>query len=91
MPRHPRPGQPQPKPHFAAVSDLIDSALTSPRAGLSGQAAIKRMAEDMRQAAYREGGITEADLYLLGWTEDQLTTHCAAARQLADAMSGLTV
>lgn len=91
MSRDPRPGQPLPKPAYAAVSDLIDTALTPPRAGLSGQAAVKRMAEDMRQAGDREGGITEADLYLLGWTQDQLTIHCAAARALAQAMSGLTV
>lgn len=90
MRRYPRPSaQRAPKP-YTAVSNLIDSALTPARASLSTSTAVKRMAEDMRQASQREGGITRDDLELLGWTAAQIDAHGAAARELAQSLSGLT-
>ncbi|MCG6203667.1 hypothetical protein LPW26_03375 [Rhodopseudomonas sp. HC1] len=90
MRRFPRPGVRRPAPPYAAVSKLIDSALTPARASLASSAAVKRMAEDMRQASQREGGITRDDLALLGWTSTQIDAHAAAARELAQSLAGLT-
>jgi len=91
MRRYPRPGQPLPKPAPAPVSPLIDSALTPPRASLAGAAAVRRLAEDMRQAGSREGGVTEADLWLLGWSPEQIAEHVAPAREMAQRLSGASV
>ncbi|WP_420133977.1 hypothetical protein [Rhodopseudomonas sp.] len=90
MRRYPRRGARRPAPTFAVVSDLIDTALPPARAGLKGPAAVKRLADDMRQASQREGGITRDELELLGWTSEQLDTHAAAARQHAQALSVVT-
>jgi hypothetical protein len=90
MPRYPRPGARRPQPPYAAVSGLIDTALTPARAGLSPSRAVRRMAEDMRQAGQREGGLTRDDLALLGWTAEQIDKHGTAARELAQSLSGLT-
>ncbi len=90
MRRYPRPGASRPAKPYAAVSELIDTALTPARAGLKGPAAVERLAEDMRQASQREGGITRDELELLGWTPDQLDTHGAEARQRAQSLSVLT-
>ncbi|WP_438278121.1 hypothetical protein [Nitrobacter sp.] len=72
------------------IPAFIDSALTRPRAGLSGEAATRVMAEDMRQAAQREGGLSRDDMLLLGWTAAQIETLVPAARERAQALAGLT-
>ncbi|MFC0243645.1 hypothetical protein [Rhodopseudomonas telluris] len=90
MRRPPRPGASRPSQPYAAVSELIDSALAPARAGLKGPAAIKRLADDMRQASQREGGITRDELELLGWTGAQLDAHAAEARERAQSLSVLT-
>ena len=74
-----------------SIPPFIDSALVSPRAGLSGSAATRQLAEDMRQAGHREGGLSTADAELLGWTTTQLAAHTAAARTLAQQLSGLSL
>jgi hypothetical protein len=75
----------------AAVSALIDSALVKPRAGLTGGAATDRLADDMRQASQREGGISRDELEALGWTHAQLETLGSAARVKAQRLAGATV
>lgn len=79
-----------PAPYFT-VPDFIDSALVSPRAALAPTAAVKRMADDMRQADYREGGITEDDLARLGWTSGQIKTLGADARAMAQMLAGASL
>ncbi|WP_223967798.1 MULTISPECIES: hypothetical protein [unclassified Bradyrhizobium] len=46
------------------------------------------MADDMRAASYREGGITEDDLERLGFTRSQIKAHAADARALAHQLAG---
>lgn len=70
-----------PQPH---VPSYIKSSLVRPRAALSALEAIEQMASDMREAAYREGGLTREGLELLGYSSAQIDTHAAAARQLAN-------
>lgn len=77
-------------PANAIVPSFIDSALIKPRASLQGQTATRQMADDMRQAGHREGGVTRDDLSRMGWTPLQIDTHAAAANIQAQAMSGLT-
>jgi len=55
------------------------------RAALRGEAAIARMADDLRTFAANLGTVTEADLELMGWTPNQLATHGAVARRRAYA------
>lgn len=73
------------------IPAFIDSALVPPRATLSGNTATRCMAEDMRQASQREGGLSRDDLLLLGWTSTQIDTIVPAARRRAQALIGLTV
>ena len=73
------------------VSALIDSSLTKPRSSLMGPAAERQMADDMRQAAHREGGITDRDLELLGWTPGQVKELAGAANIRAQRLAGMTV
>jgi hypothetical protein len=72
-----------------AIPSFIDSSLVRPRASLSGAAITRQMASDMREAALREGGITRDDLEVLGWTSAQIDKYVAAAREQAQALSGL--
>lgn len=72
------------------VSALIDSSLTKPRSSLIGPAAERQMADDMRQAAHREGGITDRDLELLGWTTGQVKELAGAANIRAQRLAGMT-
>ena len=74
----------------ATVSALIDSSLTKPRASLTGEAATAQMAEDMRHAGQREGGITDRDLELLGWTAGQVKELAGAANIRAQRLAGMT-
>ena len=73
------------------VSSLIDSALVRPRASLTGHKATAQMAEDMRQGGHREGGVTERDLELLGWTAAQVRDLAAAANIRAQSLAGASV
>ncbi|UFX41824.1 hypothetical protein HAP47_0021200 [Bradyrhizobium sp. 41S5] len=72
----------------AKVPEYIDTALVKPRAPLSPSETVKRMADDMRAASYREGGITEDDLERLGFTRSQIKAHAADARALAHQLAG---
>jgi hypothetical protein len=69
---------------------LAPSAFVPPRATLTGDTALRQLAEDMRQASQREGGVTRDDLELLGWTSAQLDATAAAARRLAQSLAELT-
>lgn len=73
------------------VPTYIDTALVKPRSDLSPNETIKRMADDMRQAGYREGGITEGDLEQLGFTRGQIKTYGADARALAQRLAGASL
>lgn len=74
-----------------SIPPFIGTALVAPRAGLTGREAVRQMADDFRQAAYREGGITRDGLALLGWKASQIDTLAGEARELAqrDAVVGL--
>jgi hypothetical protein len=95
MPRRSRCNRLTPAPSIlpaqATVPGYIATALVAPRAGLKGAAATAQMAEDMRQAGHREGGITEGDLQLLGWTKGQIAEIGAAANIRAQQLAGATV
>lgn len=71
----------------AAVPAYIASSFVKPRAGMTDAQATAQMAEDMRQAASREGGITESDLELLGYTRAQIRIIVPGARRLAQALA----
>lgn len=72
------------------ISPLIDSALVCPRASLRGAVATAQMAEDMRQGGHREGGVTEHDLKLLGWSREQICDLADAANIRAQSLAGAT-
>jgi hypothetical protein len=78
-------------PSQPSIPSFIATALVAPRATLPTGAAKRQMAEDMRQASQREGGISRDDLQLLGWTPLQIDTLAPAARQLAQSMSGMSI
>lgn len=85
------PGRSLPQPPYGSVPAFIDTALTPPRAGLTETATVKRMAEDMREAAYREGGVSETDLLGRGYTPAQIKLHGDAARKLAQQLAGASL
>lgn len=72
------------------IPDYIQTSLVPARATMSPLETIERMASDMREAAYREGGLTREGLELLGYSADQINTHAAAARQLANKQAVLS-
>lgn len=74
-------------PAQAAVSGIIKSAVVPPRADLEGRTAMRQLAEDMRQASQREGGVSRDDLKLLGWTGTQLDLYGEMARTRAQSLS----
>ena len=74
-----------------SIPDFIATALVAPRAGLSPSDTVTRMAEDMREAAYREGGVSEADLLRRGYTATQIKLHGEDARALAQQLSGASL
>jgi hypothetical protein len=78
-------------PQPPTIPAFIDSALVKPRAGLEGQAAIRQLAEDMRQAAHREGGLSRDELQLMGWTSTQLDELAGRARIRAQSLAGMTL
>lgn len=75
--------RPQPR-----VPDYIATSFVRPRAAMPDNTAIGQMAEDMREGAYREGGVTETDLMVRGWTPAQIKRLAAPARQLAQHRAG---
>jgi hypothetical protein len=75
----------------ASVSALIDTSLVKPRATLRGETAVAQLAEDMRQNGQREGGVTDRDLELLGWTSGQLKEIGPQANLRAQALAGAGV
>jgi len=77
--------RPQPK-----IPGFIASSLIPPRAQMSDDDAMRRMAEDMREAAYREGGCSADDLEILGFTPEQIRTLSRAAARRAHALSAMT-
>ncbi len=86
-PRYSDPSILRPQPQ---IPPLIADAFVAPRAGLSGTAAVRQLADDMRQAGHREGGVTRDDLELIGWTPAQLDTHASDARARAQSLSGMS-
>lgn len=88
--RHSRlPGVPS---YFKAqprIPDFIATSFVQPRAAMPDGTAIGQMADDMREAAYREGGVTEDDLKVKGWTPAQIKRLGDDARQLAQQRAGM--
>jgi hypothetical protein len=75
----------------AIVPAFIDTALVAPRASLSGDAAVAQMADDMRLTGHREGGMTERDLELKGWTFDQVKALAPRANLRAQRLAGASL
>lgn len=71
------------------IPSFIDTSLVPARAKLNEAQATRQMAEDMREAAYREGGVTETGLELLGYSKGQIATIAGPARELANELAGL--
>lgn len=88
--RHPRHSAPSVRKPRAAVPDFIDSSLVPPRALLDDALATQQMASDMREGAYREGGVSRDGLELLGYTAAQIDGLASAARALANQQAGMT-
>lgn len=78
-------------PAQASIPAFIDTAFVKPRAGLTGSAAVRQLAEDFRQGAHREGGVSRDDLAVMGWTKAQLDAHAADANARAQQLSGATL
>lgn len=74
----------------ATVPAFIDTSMVPARAGLSDAQAVARMASDMRECLYREGGLTREGLELLGYTPAQIDSHAPKARRLANAQAVMT-
>jgi hypothetical protein len=74
----------------AAVPGFIATSLVKPRAAMNAADAVRQMAEDMRNAAYREGGINADDLETLGFTPEQIKAHGRAAARKAHALAAMT-
>lgn len=95
MPRRPHlnrgPGRSIAQPPRGTVPAFIATALTAPRAGLTVDETVRRMAEDMRDGADREGGVSEQDLLGKGFTAAQIKLHGAAARHLAQQLAGASL
>lgn len=78
---------PRPRP---TIPNFIDTSLVRARSALSDGEATRQMASDMREAAYREGGLTEHGLELLGYTPRQITSLVPPARIMANELAGLS-
>lgn len=72
------------------IPGFIKTSLVRARAALSPLETVEQMASDMREAAYREGGLTREGLELLGYSSQQIDTHACAARQLANKQAVLS-
>ena len=79
-----------PRPPQGRVPDFIDTSLVRARSALTDRQATEQMASDMREAAYREGGLTEHGLELLGYKPSQIKTLAGPARILANEQAGLS-
>ena len=75
--------RPQPR-----IPDYIPTSFVQPRAAMPDTTAIGQMADDMREGAYREGGVTEEDLKVKGWTAGQIKRLAEPARHLAQQRAG---
>ena len=82
------PGRSRPLPAHPTIPAFIDSALIPSRGSLTGAAAVRQLAEDFRQASFREGGVNRDDLALLGWSAGQLAELAAPATLLARKLEG---
>lgn len=74
----------------ATVPGYIATSMVPARSTLPESAVVRRMASDMREAAYREGGVTVDGLKLLGYSAAQIATHVDAARIMADQQAAMT-
>lgn len=83
MPGTPSVLKPQPR-----IPAFIATSFVQPRAAMPDTTAIGQMADDMREGAYREGGVTEGDLALKGWTPAQIKRLSDSARELAQHRAG---
>jgi hypothetical protein len=72
------------------ISPLIGTCVVAPRSTMDKATATRQMASDMREAAYREGGMTEDGLMLLGYSDQQIATLVKPARALADQLAALS-
>lgn len=72
------------------IPPYIGSSMVPPRAHMSTEQATRQMADDMREAAYREGGLTREGLELLGYTPLQIDSLATAARARANRLAALT-
>lgn len=88
--RTPRYSIPSAPARHIEISKLIDSSFVKPRAAMSDADAKLQMANDMREASHREGGITREGLELLGWEAAQIDRLAGAARIKAQALAGMT-
>lgn len=68
----------------ALAAKLAPAAVASPRADLTGAAAIAQLADDFIVQATRSDGVAIADLVRMGWSRAQLDAHADAARIVAD-------
>lgn len=73
-----------------SIPAFIATSFVYPRANMTDAQATAQMAEDMRQAAYREGGVSELDLEILGFTPRQIRELSGHARRVAQARSVAT-
>ena len=73
------------------VSGIIKTALVAPRSKFEGAAAVRQLAEDMRQNGQREGGVSRGDLKLMGWSTSQLDMYGDLAAIRAQTLSGASV
>lgn len=87
--RYPRPSAPSALRPQPQIPKFIATSFVQPRAAMPDSVAIGQMAEDMREGAYREGGVTENDLMVRGWTAEQIKRIAAPARQLAQRRTGM--
>lgn len=71
----------------ARVPGYIASALTVPRATMTGEKAVEQMADDLRVTETRSGSVTREDLEVLGWSGLQIDRHISAARKTAQSLS----
>lgn len=69
------------------IAPYIATSAVPPRSELGREDAIRQMAEDMREAHYREGGIDRDGLELLGYTTEQITSLAASARRRANRLA----
>jgi len=72
------------------IPDYIQTSLVPARAAMNDADARRQMANDLREGAMREGGVTRNDLEVLGWTPRQIDAHIGPARQSAQSLSVMT-